>query len=41
MPQVERHEALDLGSGDGGEYLAWHLARDEYRTAVVERRCCR
>ncbi len=30
--------ALVLGSGEGGKYLAWHLARSEQRTAVVERR---
>src|SRR5207248_10499933 len=38
MPQLERYEALILGSGEGGKYLAWHLARAGHRTAVVERR---
>jgi pyruvate/2-oxoglutarate dehydrogenase complex dihydrolipoamide dehydrogenase (E3) component len=38
MPQPERYEALILGSGNGGMYLAWHLARSGRRTAVVERR---
>jgi pyruvate/2-oxoglutarate dehydrogenase complex dihydrolipoamide dehydrogenase (E3) component len=38
MPQPERFEALILGSGNGGMYLAWHLARSGRRTAVVERR---
>jgi pyruvate/2-oxoglutarate dehydrogenase complex dihydrolipoamide dehydrogenase (E3) component len=38
MPQPERFEALILGSGNGGMYLAWHLARSGQRTAVVERR---
>src|SRR5690606_33102757 len=30
--------ALVLGSGEGGKYLAWHMARSGRRTAVVERR---
>ncbi len=38
MPQPERFEALILGSGNGGMYLANHLARSGRRTAVVERR---
>lgn len=38
MPQPERIEALILGSGNGGMYLAWHMARAGRRTAVVERR---
>jgi len=38
MPQPERVETLILGSGNGGMYLAWHLARSGRRTAVVERR---
>ncbi len=38
MPQPERFEALILGGGNGGMYLAWHMARSERRTAVVERR---
>jgi 2-polyprenyl-6-methoxyphenol hydroxylase-like FAD-dependent oxidoreductase len=38
MPQPERIESLVLGSGNGGMYLAWHLARSGRRTAVVERR---
>jgi pyruvate/2-oxoglutarate dehydrogenase complex dihydrolipoamide dehydrogenase (E3) component len=37
MPQSERYECLILGSGNGGMYLAWHLARSGKRTAVVER----
>ena len=27
MPQPERVETLVLGSGNGGMYLAWHMAR--------------
>ena len=38
MPQPERFETLVLGSGNGGMFLAWHLARSGRRTAVVERR---
>lgn len=35
---TERIDALILGSGNGGMYLAWHLAQSGKRTAVVERR---
>ena len=38
MSQPERCEILVLGSGNGGMYLAWHMARSGRRTAVVERR---
>jgi pyruvate/2-oxoglutarate dehydrogenase complex dihydrolipoamide dehydrogenase (E3) component len=38
MAQPERIETLVLGSGNGGMYLAWHMARSGRRTAVVERR---
>jgi pyruvate/2-oxoglutarate dehydrogenase complex dihydrolipoamide dehydrogenase (E3) component len=38
MPQPERYETLILGCGNGGMYLAWHMARSGRRTAVVERR---
>jgi pyruvate/2-oxoglutarate dehydrogenase complex dihydrolipoamide dehydrogenase (E3) component len=38
MPQPERFESLVLGSGNGGMFLAWHMARSGRRTAVVERR---
>ena len=38
MPQPERFETLVLGSGNGGMFLAWHMARSGRRTAVVERR---
>jgi pyruvate/2-oxoglutarate dehydrogenase complex dihydrolipoamide dehydrogenase (E3) component len=27
-----------LGSGEGGKYLAWHMARSGHRTAVIERK---
>src|SRR6185437_5288546 len=38
MSQPERFETLVLGSGEGGKYLAWHMAKAGQRTAVVERR---
>jgi pyruvate/2-oxoglutarate dehydrogenase complex dihydrolipoamide dehydrogenase (E3) component len=34
----ERIETPVLGSGNGGMFLAWHMARFGRRTAVVERR---
>ncbi len=36
--ETERFDAVVLGSGNGGMYLAWHLASSGRRTAVVERR---
>src|ERR1700757_4006515 len=38
MAGPEQIDALILGSGEGGKYLAWHLAKSGQRTAVVERR---
>jgi pyruvate/2-oxoglutarate dehydrogenase complex dihydrolipoamide dehydrogenase (E3) component len=38
MAQAEHFDALVLGSGTGGNLLAWHLARSGHRVAVVERR---
>ena len=38
MPELERYEVLVLGSGEGGKYLAWHMAKSGNRTAVVERK---
>jgi pyruvate/2-oxoglutarate dehydrogenase complex dihydrolipoamide dehydrogenase (E3) component len=38
MAQAEHFDALVLGSGQGGDLLAWHLARSGQRVAVVERR---
>ena len=38
MAQAEHFDALVLGSGPGGNLLAWHLARSGRRVAVVERR---
>jgi pyruvate/2-oxoglutarate dehydrogenase complex dihydrolipoamide dehydrogenase (E3) component len=38
MAQSERYEVLVLGSGEGGKFVAWHMARSGRRTAVVERK---
>jgi pyruvate/2-oxoglutarate dehydrogenase complex dihydrolipoamide dehydrogenase (E3) component len=38
MPQSEHVEVLVLGSGEGGKYLAWHMAKAGHSAAVVERR---
>src|SRR5215468_8965000 len=38
MAQTNSYDDLVLGSGAGGMYLAWHMARSGRRTAVVERR---
>jgi len=38
MSRPERYDAIVLGSGNGGMYLSWHLARSGQHTAVVERR---
>jgi len=37
MSQPEHFEMLVLGSGEGGKFLAWHMAKSGHRTAVVER----
>jgi pyruvate/2-oxoglutarate dehydrogenase complex dihydrolipoamide dehydrogenase (E3) component len=33
----EHYELLVLGSGEGGKFLAWHMAQLGHRTAVMER----
>jgi pyruvate/2-oxoglutarate dehydrogenase complex dihydrolipoamide dehydrogenase (E3) component len=38
MTQLERYEYLVIGGGNGGGFLAWHLASLGHRTAVIERR---
>lgn len=38
MSEAERYDALVIGSGEGGKYLAWHLSQTGRKVAVVERR---
>jgi pyruvate/2-oxoglutarate dehydrogenase complex dihydrolipoamide dehydrogenase (E3) component len=38
MPDSEHYELLVLGSGEGGKYLAWHMAQSGHRSAVIERK---
>ena len=38
MGKVEQYDVLVLGSGTGGKLLAWALAKEGKRTAVVERK---
>ncbi len=38
MSQAQRFDVLVLGSGEGGKFMAWHMARSGRRAAVVERR---
>jgi pyruvate/2-oxoglutarate dehydrogenase complex dihydrolipoamide dehydrogenase (E3) component len=38
MPDVERYDALVLGTGEAGKYMAWHLGASGKRVAAIERR---
>jgi pyruvate/2-oxoglutarate dehydrogenase complex dihydrolipoamide dehydrogenase (E3) component len=38
MPGIEHYEALVIGSGESGKYMAWTMAKEGRRTAVVERK---
>src|SRR5579859_5909033 len=38
MAQPEQVDVLILGSGTAGKLLAWHMAKADHRTAVVERK---
>ena len=38
MSASEHYHLLVLGSGEGGKYLAWHIARSGQRAAVIERK---
>jgi pyruvate/2-oxoglutarate dehydrogenase complex dihydrolipoamide dehydrogenase (E3) component len=38
MPQVEQFDVLVLGSGQGGQLIAWHQAQAGRRAALVEHR---
>jgi pyruvate/2-oxoglutarate dehydrogenase complex dihydrolipoamide dehydrogenase (E3) component len=38
MPQPEEYDLVVLGSGEAGKYIAWTLAAQGQRTAVIERK---
>jgi pyruvate/2-oxoglutarate dehydrogenase complex dihydrolipoamide dehydrogenase (E3) component len=38
MAEIERYDALIIGSGEAGKYMAWTMAKAGQRTAVVERK---
>lgn len=38
MTEAERYDAVVIGSGEGGKYLAWHMAQTGRKVAVIERR---
>ena len=37
MPDIENYDVLVIGSGEAGKYLAWTMAGEGHRAAVVER----
>jgi pyruvate/2-oxoglutarate dehydrogenase complex dihydrolipoamide dehydrogenase (E3) component len=38
MTPVEEYDLVILGTGEGAKYLAWTLAKEGQRVAVVERK---
>lgn len=38
MSAIEAYDAIVLGSGEGGKYIAWHLASSGSKVAVIERK---
>ena len=38
MPVTDHYEALVIGSGESGKYIAWTMAKAGHRTAVIERK---
>src|ERR1700738_2782574 len=38
MPDVEQYDAVVLGSGEAGKYMAWYLGSNGKRVAVSERK---
>ena len=39
MSNTERYDAVVIGSGEGGKYLAWHLAQAGEKTTVQAAPC--
>src|ERR1700761_648290 len=37
-PNPEEYDVVVLGSGEGGKFIAWNLAKKGQRTAVIERK---
>jgi pyruvate/2-oxoglutarate dehydrogenase complex dihydrolipoamide dehydrogenase (E3) component len=38
MPEVEQYDAVVLGTGEAGKFMAWHLGASGKRVAVIERK---
>ena len=38
MPDIEQYDAVVLGSGEAGKYMAWHLGANGKHAAVIERK---
>jgi pyruvate/2-oxoglutarate dehydrogenase complex dihydrolipoamide dehydrogenase (E3) component len=38
MHEIENYEILVIGSGEAGKWMAWTMAQEGHRTAVVERK---
>ena len=38
MPDIEHYDAVVLGTGEAGKYMAWHLGSSGKRVAVIERK---
>jgi len=38
MSEIERYDAVVLGTGEAGKYMAWHLGSSGKRTAAIERK---
>jgi pyruvate/2-oxoglutarate dehydrogenase complex dihydrolipoamide dehydrogenase (E3) component len=38
MPEIEQYDAVVLGTGEAGKYMAWHLGGSGKRVAAIERK---
>lgn len=38
MPDIEQYDAIVLGTGEAGKYMAWHLGGKGKRVAAIERK---